>query len=343
MRGGAPVVFVILGAMNESALTQQEIDALLGKRDSNLLKCGEDRLKPVLPKLSRSVSLVLSVLFDRPANVEMSTRTVRLGDCVSGEHVSPFVVVEVDYVGKRNGTVLFCINRRSSDIFADLMMGGKGSDTELDYENTYVNALFDVFDQVALGIAREINKRGPTMSKSSYPRGGLFDNVADIWEQVFLLKRDESGVLIECAVTITGLEKTSFFMFIPGWFVVYVGDPQKQTSHEQGRNERLVPVRPVKFGELHDREVNEASPDFELIADVPLQVSAELGRTTMQLKDILRLHKGSVIELDRLAGEPADVFINGRAFAKGEVVVAGESFGVKIVSVLRGESSVKDD
>lgn len=329
--------------MNDSALTQEEIDALLGKRDINFPTYGEECLRPMLPRLSKSVGLVLSVLFDRPTNVELTAEDARIRDCVFGKHASPFVIAEVDYVGKRNGIALFYINQKSSDVFVDLMMGGKGSNTELDHEKTYINALVDIFDQIALGIARDLSKKEPTMNKPSYPRGDFFDNVADTWEQVFLLKKDEPGVLIECLVTIAGLEHTSFAMFIPNWFVTHIGDLSKQIANEQGRNERLVPIRSVRFGDLHDEKVKEALPDFELIADVPLQVSAELGRTTMQLKDILRLHKGSVIELDRLAGEPADVFINGKAFAKGEVVVVGESFGIKLVSIIRSDLSDKSD
>lgn len=328
--------------MNDSALTQQEIDALLGKRDAALFEGHEDRLKTLLPKLSRSVSLVLSVLFDRPVKVEMATRAVRVGECITGKILSPFVVAEVSYVGKRNGVVLFCVDKRSSDIFADLMMGGKGSNTDLAHENTYVNAILDVFDQIALAIAREISQKGLMVNTSSYPKGGLFESIAGIWEQVFSLKKDEHGVLIQCTLGMTGLEKTSFFIFLPSWFVLHVGDSEKQAVSEEDRKERLVPVRRVRFGELQDVKVKPATPDLELIADVPLQVSAELGRTTMQLKDILRLNKGSVIELNKLAGEPADVFINGKAFAKGEVVVIGENFGIKLVSIVRGDVSAND-
>jgi len=73
---------------------------------------------------------------------------------------------------------------------------------------------------------------------------------------------------------------------------------------------------------------------IDLLLDVSLQVSVELGRTRMKISEILGLRAGSVIELDRLAGEPADILVNGTLIAKGEVVVVDEKFGVRIIEVV---------
>lgn len=74
--------------------------------------------------------------------------------------------------------------------------------------------------------------------------------------------------------------------------------------------------------------------NINLLMDVPLEVTVELGRTKMQIKDILSLGKGSLIELSKLAGEPVDIIVNGKLLAKGEVVVIDENFGVKIVDIV---------
>ena len=73
---------------------------------------------------------------------------------------------------------------------------------------------------------------------------------------------------------------------------------------------------------------------IDLLLDVTLQVTVELGRARMKIGEILGLRNGSVIELDRLAGEPADILINGTLIAKGEVVVVDEKFGVRIIEVV---------
>ncbi|MBK8421955.1 MAG: flagellar motor switch protein FliN [Anaerolineales bacterium] len=80
------------------------------------------------------------------------------------------------------------------------------------------------------------------------------------------------------------------------------------------------------------------STNIELLMDVTLRVTVELGRTRMQLARILELKNGSVVELDRLAGDPVDVFVNDRMVARGEVVVVDDKFGVRIIEMISTNS-----
>jgi len=94
-------------------------------------------------------------------------------------------------------------------------------------------------------------------------------------------------------------------------------------------------VHPVQFMPLTpDMPVAERAHGIELLMDVALEVSVELGRSHMPIGDILALRTGSVIELDKLAGEPVDVSVNGTLIARGEVVVVDEKFGVRITEVV---------
>jgi len=77
-----------------------------------------------------------------------------------------------------------------------------------------------------------------------------------------------------------------------------------------------------------------ALTDMELIADIPVQLSVELGRTRMTIKQILQLGRGSVIELDSLAGQPMDIYINGYLIAQGEVVVVDERYGIRLTDII---------
>ena len=81
---------------------------------------------------------------------------------------------------------------------------------------------------------------------------------------------------------------------------------------------------------------------IDMLMDVSLDVTIELGRTTMTIKDILSLGVGSVIELDKMAGEPVDVLVNNKLIAKGEVEVIEENFGVRITSIVSAQERVKD-
>jgi flagellar motor switch protein FliN/FliY len=81
--------------------------------------------------------------------------------------------------------------------------------------------------------------------------------------------------------------------------------------------------------------------DMDFILDIPLELSVELGRTTMILNDLLQLGQGSVVELNKLAGEPLEVLVNGRLVARGEVVVVNEKFGVRITDIISPLERVK--
>ncbi len=94
-----------------------------------------------------------------------------------------------------------------------------------------------------------------------------------------------------------------------------------------------VPVSPAQFTPLSTQPVQVNDANIGLILDVPLQVTVELGRTKKSIKEILELTNGSIVELDKLAGEPVDINVNGKFLAKGEVVVIDENFGVRITEI----------
>jgi flagellar motor switch protein FliN/FliY len=101
-----------------------------------------------------------------------------------------------------------------------------------------------------------------------------------------------------------------------------------------------VNVNPVNFGEISDNsqpQQNTQNIDMnklQLLLDVPLEIKVELGRVQMSLKEVLDLHNGSMLQLDKLAGEPLDIYANGKLIARGEVVVIEESFGVRITEIV---------
>lgn len=95
-----------------------------------------------------------------------------------------------------------------------------------------------------------------------------------------------------------------------------------------------APVRAPQLVEFEQTMMSTTEVPIGMLLDLTLPVSIELGRTSMTVQEILRLGRGSVIQLERLAGEPIDIFVGDRRFAEGEVVVLGEHFGVRITRVL---------
>jgi flagellar motor switch protein FliN/FliY len=105
----------------------------------------------------------------------------------------------------------------------------------------------------------------------------------------------------------------------------YGADPQQQSG---------VPVRSIGFEPLQVGVASEAMGNIALLLDVPMRVTVELGRTKMTIKEILGLGEGSIIELDKLAGEPVDILVNDKLIAQGEVVVIDENFAVRVTKIV---------
>ena len=97
---------------------------------------------------------------------------------------------------------------------------------------------------------------------------------------------------------------------------------------------QAAPSAPELFPQLGPGAGPTARDDIDLVLDIPVQLTVELGRTRIPIKHILQLAQGSVIELDALAGEPMDVLVNGFLIAQGEVVVVNDKFGIRLTDIV---------
>jgi flagellar motor switch protein FliN/FliY len=93
-------------------------------------------------------------------------------------------------------------------------------------------------------------------------------------------------------------------------------------------------VTPATFANFAPSPALPAGNDFNMILDIPVQLTVELGRTRIPIKNILQLAQGSVVELDAMAGEPMDVLVNGFLIAQGEVVVVNDKFGIRLTDIV---------
>jgi flagellar motor switch protein FliN/FliY len=101
-------------------------------------------------------------------------------------------------------------------------------------------------------------------------------------------------------------------------------------------------VQPAVFSNFESHPLQESeTKNLNMLLDIPLQVTVELGRTKRSVKEILELSSGSIIELDKLAGEPVDILVNNRLIAKGEVVVIDENFGVRVTDIVSQSDRLK--
>ena len=112
--------------------------------------------------------------------------------------------------------------------------------------------------------------------------------------------------------------------------------PQMQMPQMQMPQMPQANIQPAQFQPFQSGMGSAAGQEnIELIMDVPLEVTVELGRTKKSISEILDFAPGTIIELDKIAGEPIDVLVNGKFVAKGEVVVIEESFGIRVTEIIK--------
>lgn len=121
-----------------------------------------------------------------------------------------------------------------------------------------------------------------------------------------------------------------------------------EAMQEQAAAENKGDFDSAEFPELNEKKgasSEDKLPDEELkldvILDVPVTISMEIGRTRINIRNLLQLNQGSVVELDRFAGEPMDVLVNGTLIAHGEVVVVNDKFGIRLTDVISPSERVK--
>ncbi len=113
-----------------------------------------------------------------------------------------------------------------------------------------------------------------------------------------------------------------------------MADDWAEAMQEQVATES-VEASAMEITELENEgEAKELGPELDLILDIPVTISMEVGSTAITIRNLLQLNQGSVIELDRIAGEPLDVRVNGTLIAHGEVVVVNEKFGIRMTDVI---------
>ena len=123
-----------------------------------------------------------------------------------------------------------------------------------------------------------------------------------------------------------------------------IKDEPNTEVHNKGNEEELeestATVSPIQFEELTDDLIADEKENMNLLMDLQLQVSVELGKVKKPIKDILQFTQGTIVELDRLAGDNVDILVSGKIIAKGEVVVVDQNFGVRITKIVLPEKRV---
>ena len=294
---------------------------------------------------------VLATLLARPVRIATPTVELLSDAALRAQFDAPSAVVEVAYTDGLEGSSILVLAIPDAAVVADLMTGGEGtaSDALTDVQSS---AVAEAMNQMMGGAAGAISEMTGRSVQIAAPGVDIIDlaegGAPGMSGPTTLLVRASFPLVVE------GLLDTTIMQIMPVGFARLllhrvasrpaatptpsgpVGDAATDSDEEP--HLRAIPgatpvARPVTFPTLEDASEAPGAGDIALLLDVPLQVTVELGRTQLRIRNVLELVPGSIVELDKLAGEPVDVLVNGKQIARGEVVVLDEEFGVRITDV----------
>ncbi len=251
-----------------------------------------------------------------------------------GERFGEGVVhVSAAISGAAKGKALFVFQENAAALMADLMIGGDGSNPPASLSDLHLSAVGEVGSQMATAFCEAL---GASLGKKIAATAGELAAC-----QASELSGIAGGlgsqlVAAEFAMEIeNGPSGTFFFIVTPELAEALGGSSSdfKATSEFSGGAGAPV-VQTAQMGQLSSTVAAGGGNNLDLLMDVPLQVTVELGRTLKMVKEVLALGPGSVVELDKLAGEPVDILVNEKPIAKGEVVVIDENFGIRVTEIL---------
>ncbi len=315
----------------------------------------------------------LSTILGREVNITIpkveELKFGEVGKDLKGEQV----VVVIEYTEGLQGLNVLVLPKDVVAKIADLMMGGTGEIEDDTLDEVKLSAVSEAMNQMMGAAATALSDFFKTPVNISPPKVEVY-NFDDPNTKFPPIEDDpeKSVVRVQFDLEIEGLPKSKFFQIISSELAkqmyemfkkAQMGEeettqvqqpvqPQPQPTQpvQQPAPQPAAPmptspnvvsqpvsVQPAQFQEL-SQSLSSATgvpaDKLELLFDVPLRVTVELGRTRMTLKQVLELSVGSLIELDKLTGEPVDILVNGKLIARGEVVVIDENFGVRITDIV---------
>ncbi|WP_088005935.1 flagellar motor switch phosphatase FliY [Indiicoccus explosivorum] len=300
--------------------------------------------------------------------VEITTPSISIIDRadLEKEFPKPYVAIQVEYTQGLSGENLLVIQQSDAAIIADLMLGGDGEDAGAEELNEiHLSAIQEAMNQMMGSAATSMSTMFNKKVDISPPTIELLNVKEDTGTDT--LPEDHLLVKISFSLKVGNLIDSSIMQLLPlslskSIISSLTGEtdteetpsPSAETTsagsqppHAAGGGPRNLPPQtetrpkkeevPVQRAQFMPFEPSKLSApesnNLNMLLDIPLQVTVELGRTKRSVKEILELTGGSIIELDKLAGEPVDVLVNNRLVAQGEVVVIDENFGVRITDI----------
>ncbi|MFA8437494.1 flagellar motor switch phosphatase FliY [Pueribacillus sp. YX66] len=328
-----------------------------------------------------SASTALSLLLDQKVDITTPSVSLIVRDNLAVEFPEPNVAINVKYTEGFEGENVLVIHESDAKIIADLMLGGDGTNlSEETLNEIQLSAVQEAMNQMmgsaSTSMSTIFNKKvdisPPTIEKLNVKKGEGTDKIPN----------DNFLVKVSFSLKVGQLIDSKIMQILPIPFAkkmvndllnpmaeeelnpiaeeelkreaemekkeVRSQGEKMQTNDSTATSNRMEQVQassvqPAAFSDFHDVPQQPAdTQNLDLLLDIPLSVTVELGRTSQAIKDILNLSAGSIVELDKLAGEPVDILVNNKLIAKGEVVVIDENFGVRVTDIISQKERIRN-
>lgn len=307
----------------------------------------------------------LSTLLGKRVLITTPTVTTCRGNEYLEEYEKPVVATEVSYTEGLDGNNVFLLKKEDALLITNVLMGGEQTEEEIG--DMYLSAISEVMNQMVGASSTALADILHVNINISPPTTTEFIREDQIIEDVF---SKEMLVRINFRMEIEDLLASNIMQLMPYEFAKNLADSlmngsqtspveaSPKTKPDSGKEmkpggmyaadlnagaceakeSKPVKIRAAKFQSFgengNDLPNGVPQQNIDLIIDVPLQVTVVLGKTKKSIREILDMGIGSVIVLDRLAGEMVDVLVNGKMFARGEVVVIDDNYGVRITEMI---------
>jgi flagellar motor switch protein FliN/FliY len=335
-------------------LSQDEIDALLGGNGGDSGAAPHiiltDDEKDILGEVGNitmgtSATTLYALLGEKVCITTPKVSIVRWRDLPEG-HERPSVGIRVDYKEGIEGSNLLILRNKDVKVIANLMLGiPPERDADRNLNDLDLSAISEAMNQMVGSSSTSISSLVGMRIDINTPMAFILDATdSDVSENIPFV--DDEVVCIAFRMEIGKLVDSEIMQVLPYDFAMRIADIIRggaEPSEVSAPKRAAVPLpaprrqynaRPAQFASFDATVPSGQRENIGLIMDVELNVTVELGRSQRKIKDILEFSPGTVVELDKLAGDPIDVLVNGKRVAKGEVVVVDENFGIRITEIV---------
>lgn len=340
--------------MVDDLLSQEEIDRLLGgvpggEQPVELSDLERDTLAEIGNISMGSAATALSTLVGKRVRITVPRVEMTTTAQVQAAFPTPCVIVTVEYTSGLKGDNIFIVDEGDALVIAGLMMGEDPPDLSAQLDELRLSAVAEAMNQM--------------MGSAATAMSELFEDTIDLTPpttQHQLLAEtqkeaplDQTVVTISFRIEIEGLVDSEMVQVIETQFAQDMArrlltPAQSMADSLDAPKPKPPPSPPVPAATPQWEPVPVAAAgemysniNIDLIKNIPVQIRAVLGRTRISIANILKLGPGHVLELDTIDGEPIDILVNNTPIARGEVVVVGDQFGVRITEIASTTDRIK--